>query len=164
MVVVDSSVLILLSKIAKLGLVRESFNEVLTTDEIYREVVEEGKGRKGTSKIKESFEEWIVVENFDLEKAEEIAELEGITTADASLLLLAEKKDSILLTNDRALILVARSRNVEYYWLTTLVLKRVKEGDLGKNEALDLLDELIAAGMNLAPKVYSKLRKKIDEV
>ncbi len=164
MVVVDSSVLIPLSKIAKLGLVRESFDEVLTIDEIYREVVEEGKGRKGTSKIKESFEEWIVVENFDLEKAEEIAELEGITTVDASLLLLAEKRDSILLTNDRALILVARSRNVDYYWLTTLVLKRVKEGDLGKNEALDLLDELIAAGMNLGPKVYSKLRKKIDEV
>ncbi|MFW6142366.1 MAG: hypothetical protein ACOC53_07390 [Candidatus Saliniplasma sp.] len=80
----------------------------------------------------------------------------------ASFSVTAEDSCSTLLTNDRALVLVARSRGLEYYWLTTLVLKAVKEDELGKVEAKDLLTELIRAGMNLKPQVYSLLLKKID--
>ena len=162
MAVVDSSVLIPLSKIGRLELIDKNFDEVVATDEVYREVVEEGKGRKGTSRIKESFDGWISVEGVDDDKAEDMAELEGITKADASLLLLTEEKGSVLVTNDRALILVARSRELEYYWLTTLVLKSVKDGHMGKEESKEVLIDLIDAGMNLKPRVYSKIVKNID--
>lgn len=165
MVVVDSSVLIPLSKIGRLGLIKRNFDEVLTTEEVYREVVVEGKGRMGTSKLKDCFEEWISTKEVDSDKAEEISEMEGIAAADASLLLLAErvKNGSILLTNDKALILVARSRNIEYYWLTTLLLKSVKDGVLSGEEGKKILDDLIDVGVNLETRVYSKIVKKIDD-
>lgn len=162
MVVIDSSVLIPLSRVGSLDLVREVFEEVITTEDIYTEVVEEGKGKKGTSKIKESFETWISKREVDRERAEKIASLEDITPADASLLILSEKTSSILLTNDKPLILVAKSRGIEYYWLTTLLLKAAKDGILERSESKELLEELVQAGMNLKPQVYSKILKKID--
>ncbi len=165
MVVVDSSVLIPLSKIGRLELIERNFDEVLTTEEVYREVVVEGKGRMGTSKLKVCFEEWISTKEVDSDKAEEMAEMEGIATADASLLLLVEKvqDEPILLTNDEALILVARSRNIEYYWLTTLILKSVREEVVSGEEGKKILDDLIDVGMNLDTRVYSKIIKKIDD-
>ena len=162
MVVVDSSVLIPLSKVGRLNLIEENFDEIVTTECIYEEVVVEGKERRGVSKLKECFDDWISIENFDNQRAEEISELEGITTADASLLVLSEDTSSILLTNDRALILIAKSRNVEYYWLTTLLLKSTKEGKLGKNEAKELLRGLLSAGMNLDTRVYSEIIDRIE--
>lgn len=166
MVIIDSSVLISLSKIGRLELIRENFDSAITTEKVYEEVVVEGKGKKGTSKIKDSFETWISKKEIDSRKAEEIAELEGIAIADASLLLLAEdnSSESFLLTNDRALILVAKSRNIEYYWLTTLILKSVKDGYMSRSEAKLAIDELIDVGMNIDTRVYSKIVRKIDEL
>lgn len=164
MVVIDSSVLIPLAKAGSMDLVRKSFEEVITTEDVYVEVVEEGKGKKGTSKLKEAFESWISKKKVDTEKVEEIAELEGIAPADASLLILAENTSSNLLTNDRALILVAKSRDIEYYWLTTLLLKATKEGKLEKSESKELLEELVNVGVHLKPQVYSKVLKKIEHI
>ncbi len=163
MVVVDSSVLIPLSKIGKLELIKDSFEKVITTGYIYSEVVEEGKGRKGTSKIKDCFERWIEVKTVDRQMSEDIAELEGINIADASLLILAEDTSSILLTNDRALIMIAKTRNIEYYWLTTLILKSTKEGRLETVEGKAILGDLVDAGMNLKPQVYSRILKILDD-
>lgn len=163
MVVVDSSVLIPLSKIGMLDLIKAIFEEVITTEYIYRKVVEEGKGMKGTWKIKESFEQWISIKNVDRKMAEKVAELEGVTTADASLLILADDTSSELLTNDRALIMIAKTRNIEYYWLTSLLLKSTKEGKLKVEEAKTILCDLVDVGMNLTPQVYSQILKKLDE-
>lgn len=165
MVVVDSSVLIPLSKIGRLELIKRNFDEIITTEDDFNEVVVEGKGKKGTSNIKESFENWISVKKVDTDKAKDMAEMEGIAVADASLLLLVEKvqDEPILLTNDKALILVARSRNIEYYWLTTLILKSVKEEVVSGEEGKKILDDLIDVGMNLETRVYSKIIKKIDD-
>ncbi|MFW6196902.1 MAG: hypothetical protein ACOC5D_06170 [Thermoplasmatota archaeon] len=162
MVVVDSSVLIPLSKIGRLELIKRNFDEIITTEDDFKEVVVEGKGKKGTSNIKESFENWISVKKVDTDKAKDIAEMEGIATADASLLLLVEKVQNgpILLTNDRALILVAKSRNIEYYWLTTLILKSVRDGLISDVKGKELLDDLVDVGMNLDTRVYSKIIKK----
>ncbi len=164
MVVIDSSVLIPLSKIGQLELIRDNFEEVITTEYVYDEVVEEGRGRKGTWKIKGSFEEWIEIKAVDRGVARDIAEFEGITAADASLLILAEGTSSVLLTNDRALIMIAKTRNIEYYWLTTLILKSTKEGKIKATEGKAILTDLVDAGMNLKPRVYSRILLILDDL
>jgi predicted nucleic acid-binding protein len=47
------------------------------------------------------------------EAAEEVASMDGIAVADASVILLAEADEEILLANDKGLIEVARSHGVE---------------------------------------------------
>ncbi len=82
---------------------------------------------------------------------------------DASLLLEAKQNNKGLLTNDKTLIRVAETRGITTLWVTTLILKHVKEGSITKEEAKELLYKLIETGMNLNSKVYSKILKKIDK-
>ena len=161
--IVDSSALIPLSKIGRLNLIK-NLEDVKTTKKVKKETVKEGKGRRGTSKIKEALEEWIQTREIrESERVKEISDLEGISRTDASLLLMAERNNKGLLTNDKALIRVAETRGITTLWVTTLILKHVKEGSITKEEAKELLYKLIETGMNLNSKVYSKILKKINK-
>lgn len=164
MVVVDSSALIPLAKTGNLKLIMKTFKKVKTTTEIYKEVVEEGKGKTGTSEIKQAFEEWIETKEIKNNMVDEISKLEGIEKADASIILLAEHEKEILLSNDRALIQAARAMGVECYWLTTLLLKCTKEKHITKKEAKEILYSLVEEGMNLRSGVYAKILKEIDKL
>ena len=161
--VVDSSALIPLAKTGWLKLIRDNFNEIITTDYIYNETVVHGKGMEGTSEIKKAFDDWISIKNVNLIHCRELAEIEGITKADASLLILAEKRKDILLSNDRALILAGRAKNIECYWVTSLLLKSLKENIIDRNEAKDILFNLVDRGMNLRNSVFARLLNYIDK-
>lgn len=160
MVLVDSSVLIPLAWSGNLDLLKQQFESVITVDEVYEEVVEDAKGKKGTSKLAEAFEDWIITKEFDFD--EDIAVYEGISRTDAKLVFFAKERDEALITNDRAMVQVAETQNIETYWTTTLLIKAVREETLDSEEAKDILYELVQEGMNLDNKVYSKIIKKLD--
>jgi predicted nucleic acid-binding protein len=164
MVVIDSFALIPLSRIGELLLVKDIFKEVISTQGVYKETVEGGKGRKGTSDLKEAFEKWIRIEEIDEKNALEFAEFEGLEKTDAEVILLVEKRRDILLANDRALIQAARVKGIDCYWVTTLILKAVKEGVVNKQNGRDLIYNLIEEGMNLENKVYAKILREIEEL
>ncbi|WP_204959955.1 hypothetical protein [Salinigranum salinum] len=67
-------------------------------------------------------------------------------------------------TRFNSLVEVARSHGVECWWVTTLLLKRTKEGELTADEATDVLYDLVDEGMNLHPKVYAQVQKKLQEL
>ena len=161
MLVIDSCVLIHLSRIGKLDLLREA-GECCTTDDVYRETVIEGQ--KGKAKIVEAFSKWLIKKNVDRESASQIAKKEGVEVADATLLLLSEQSNGILLTNDKALINLARSRNIEYLWLTSLLLKLCKERKISKKEALEILYELVQSGLSIEARIYAVIERKLKEV
>ena len=163
MVVLDSSALIPLAKIGWLNLIRKNFDEIVTTDHIYNETVVQGNGMEGTSGIKKAFDEWIRIENVDEIQSEELAEMEGITVADASLLILAGKRKDILLSNDRALVLAGRAKHIECYWVTSLLIKSLKEGIIDQKEAKEILFDLVDRGMNLRNSVFAKLLKVFEK-
>lgn len=161
--IVDSSVLIPLSRVGRLSLLKE-FGEIKITEDVYRETVEEAKGREGVSSIREACS-WIsVIRNENEKKVRELAEQEGIESADASLILLAEEKKEILLSNDYYLIRVARSRGIECWWLTTLLLRAAKDKKIKKEEAKQILLSLVESGMRLSIEVYTAILKRIDEI
>lgn len=97
-------------------------------------------------------------------QAEEIARLDGIATTDASAILLAENRSDVLLANDKGLIEVARSHDVECWWVTTLLLSLAKRGTLDGDEAATVLYDLVDRGMNLHPKVYAQGERKLREI
>ncbi|KYK35845.1 MAG: hypothetical protein HXS46_18720 [Theionarchaea archaeon] len=157
MLVVDSCVLIHLSRIRKLDLLR--VDDCCTTDDVYKETVIEGK--RGKSQIAEAFKKWLIKKDVDSSIASEVAQKEGIEMADATVILLTEKVNGMLLTNDKALILVARSRGIPCLWMTSFLLKLCKDGKIKKEEALDILYELVQSGLNIEAKIYAILEKKL---
>ncbi|MEF8787152.1 MAG: hypothetical protein V5A45_14565 [Haloarculaceae archaeon] len=160
MVVVDSSALIPLAWVGRLDLISTAFEDIRTTEEVREEVLTEGK--RGTAALDE-FLEGVAVHNTPA-AADEVASMEGITVADASVILLAEDDEEVLLANDKGLIEVARSHGVECWWVTTLLLSCTKEGDLTADEATNLLYDLVDEGVNLHPKVYAQVQKKLREL
>lgn len=160
MVVVDSSALIPLARIGRLELIASCFDEVRTTGGVRDEVLVDGK--RGTAQL-ESFVETVSVHERP-PRAESVAQLEGISTTDASVILVADETETPLLANDRGLIEVARSHAVECWWVTTLLLKCTKEDILTGDEATDVLYDLVDDGMNLDPKVYAHVQKKLGEL
>lgn len=160
MVVVDSSALIPLAWVGRLDLVTSCFDEIGTTEDVRDEVLVEGK--RGTAAL-ESFLEGVTIHDSP-PQAEDVARLEGIATTDASVILLADETETLLLANDRGLIEVVRTHNVDCWWVTTLLLKCVKEDILTTDEATDVLYDLVDEGMNLHPKIYTQVQKKLREL
>ncbi|WP_254521586.1 hypothetical protein [Natrinema caseinilyticum] len=160
MVVVDSSALIPLAWVGRLDLVSASFDDIRTTDAVREEVLTEGK--RGTAAL-DTFLEDVAIHEPPAD-ADTVATMEGIAVADASVVLLAAADDEILLANDKGLIEVARSHGLECWWVTTLLLRCTKGGDVTAEEATDILYDLVDEGMNLHPKVYTRVQKKLREL
>lgn len=160
MVVLDSSALIPLARTGCLDLVLAVYDELLTVEGAESEVLVPGK--PGAAAL-ESFLDGI--ENRTTPKdAERVAELEGVAETDAAVILLASELDERLLANDRGLVAVARTHDVECDWVTTLLLRCTAQGILDADEAKDVLYELVGAGMNLDPRVYVRVQKELDEL
>ena len=144
---------------------KDFFETVIISENVYRETVENAKGKVGVSTIERATQEWIVVEKLNNKKAaNKMAQLEGIEPADASLLLLAEEMEEPLLSNDYALIAVARARGVECWWLTTFILNMVAKKTVTKKEGKQILLELIESGLRLSAQVYAAFSRRIDEL
>jgi len=158
--VVDSSGLVPLAWVGRLDLIATTFDDVRTTAEVQEEVLTEGK--RGTATLDDFLADVAIHDTPD--RADEVASMEGIAVADASVILLAEADDEILLANDKGLIEVARSHGVECWWVTTLLLSCTKNGDLTADEATGLLYDLVDEGMNLHPKVYSQVQRRLREL
>lgn len=160
MVVVDSSVLIPLSWVHRLDLIdsEPQFDAIRTTEFVETEVLIEGK--PGVAALSEFFDEHVTVEPAP-EKSQKIASMEGIAEADASVILLAEQTGETLLANDGPLVTVAETHGVETWWLTTLLLSRTKHGELGGEEAAELLLTLVERGMNLKPAVFARVQEEL---
>lgn len=160
MVVVDSSALIPLARVGRLELVQTAFDTVRATTSVQDEVLVEGK--PGTAALAAFLEDATLHEPPD--RADEVAQLEGISATDASVILLARDRDERLLANDRGLIDVAETQGVEGWWLTTLLLHCTKEGLLSADDATDVLYELVEEGTNLDPQLYAKVQRKLQEL
>lgn len=160
MVVLDSSALTPLAWVGHLDLIRATFEGLHTTKNVREEVLTEGK--RGTAALDAFFDDVTVHE--PPPDAENVASLEGIAVADASVIRLAADRDEPLLANDNGLIEVARAHSVDCWWVTTLLLATTKDGVLTSDEATDVLYDLVDSGMNLHPKVYAQVTQKLDEL
>ena len=160
MVVVDSSALIPLAWVGRLELISAAFDDIRTTEDVRDEVLTEGQ--RGTAALDEFLADVLVRET--PARAEEVASMEGLAAADASVILVAENTGESLLANDKGLIEVARSHGVDCWWVTTLLLDRTKNGEVTAEEATDVLYNLVNEGMNLQPRVYTQVEKKLREL
>ena len=160
MVVADSSALIPLAWVGRLDLISTAFDTIRTTEDVRDEVLTEGQ--RGTAALDEFLTDVPVRET--PARAEEVASMEGLAVADASVILVAENTGESLLANDKGLIEVARSHGVDCWWVTTLLLDRTKNGEVTAGEATDILYDLVNEGMHLRPRVYAQVEKRLREL
>jgi len=162
MVVVDSSVLIHLSRIGKLSLLKTFFKKIIITPNIYEEMKE---GTIGISEFEKALEDWIILNKpKNLNEIEIVSKLERIEKPDASIIILAREKRDIILSNDYALIKVARSKSIECWWLTTFILHCLARKKIIKEEAKQILFDLVESGMRLDNAVYTAILKEIENM
>ena len=165
--IIDSSVLLPLSRVGRLSLLRDLFGKVIITDEVYQETVKEATGKIGVSAIEQAcnVDKWIEIRSFkDKKMIKKLVELECIAPTDASLILLAEELNEPLLANDYVLIKLATARGVNCWWLTTFILKLISQEKKNGAEGKQILFELVENGMRLSPQVYAVIIRKIDEI
>lgn len=161
MVVADSSVLILLSRINKLALLKKYFKQTMISQDIYDEV----KIGVGASEIEKACKRWIRIgKPKDFNEIDNISKSEDIEKADASIIVLAKEKQEILISNDYALIMVARSKGIECWWLTTFLLRCLKKKIITKKEAKQILFDLVEVGMRLDNAVYAAILSEIENM
>jgi predicted nucleic acid-binding protein len=112
-VVSDSGPLIHLAQINRLWILQKLFGCILVTPSVKVEVVNEGIKRKcpDAAVVDEAFKDgWIKEETLSasaLKQAAKLADGEGISPADAEVILLSRQKKALFLSDDTALLKIA---------------------------------------------------------
>ena len=150
----NSSPLICLSKVGRLALLKELYGEVHIPTAVRDEVLVDGK--EDCVAIKKALQEgWLkVVEPKTFRDY-------GIGPGENQALQLAfEKKDTIVLDDARA-IRIARIMGVRHIRTTSVILQAVTSRKLSRDEAVDVLNNMIGIGYYIAPKYYSRLLTRL---
>jgi predicted nucleic acid-binding protein len=106
----------------------------------------------------------VKLEPHDVKAAARLARNESVDEGDAKAIILAAKLRTVLVANDRLVILSARALGVECLWTTSLLLKAVKTRALTASEALLILRKLAETGLHMRLEVYDSLRAAIEEL
>ena len=158
-VVSDSTILIGLVKIGKLDLLKETFSKVYIPEEVFKEVVERGKGKPGSKVIKETA--WI--EPKPVKDKIQVAFLLGsLEKGEAEVLVLAREleADLILLDEEKA----RKSAVIAGFEIMGLLGLFILAKNLGLiHEVRPLVDELMIKKFRISDKIIEKTLKKADE-
>lgn len=157
-VISDSTILIGLVKIGKLDLLKEIFSKVYIPEEVFKEVVERGKGKPGSKVIKEAA--WI--EPKPVKDKIQVAFLLGsLEKGEAEVLVLARElnADLILLDEEKA----RKSAVIAGFEIMVLGLF-IMAKNLGLiHEVRPLVDKLMIKKFRISDKIIEKTLKKAGE-
>lgn len=158
-VVSDSTILIGLVKTGKLDLLKEIFFKVYIPEEVFKEVVERGKGKPGSKVIKEAA--WIEVKPVK-DKIQVNFLLGSLEKGEAEVLVLAREleTDLILLDEEKA----RKSAVIAGFEIMGLLGLFVLAKNLGLiDEVRPLVDELMIKRFRISDKIIEKTLKKAGE-
>jgi len=159
MIVSNSTPLIALSRIGKLELLREYFNELHIPKEVYDEVVTRGGVLCGAMEIKDA--EWIKVEKVTNKIAVESL-CTDVDKGEAEAIILAKERDAeLLLIDDYAGRELAKRFGLNITGTIGLLLLAAEDKKINLKETID---DLISSGFWLSKKEYDKIVSRTDSV
>ena len=158
-VVSDSTILIGLVKIGKLDLLKEIFSKVFIPEEVFKEVVERGKGKPGSKVIKKAA--WI--EPRPVKDKIQVAFLLGsLEKGEAEVLVLSRelKADLILLDEEKA----RKSAVIAGFKVMGLLGLFILAKNLDLiHEVRPLVDELMIKKFRISEKLIEETLKRAGE-
>jgi predicted nucleic acid-binding protein len=156
-ILVDSSTLIALAKIGKLGVLKTVFENVYITTMIKKEILKEES--PDAEVFKESIGQWIHV----IEYKGNLIELKkyGMDSGEASLFLAAQSKDRLILdeTNARRF---AEAKGLKFTGLIGLIVAAVRRGKLTKEEGLEVINKLAMGDFRIKLELYLWAQEEIE--
>lgn len=170
MAVSDSSPLIWLSKMGKVWLLRDLFEEVLVPEEVYREVVEVGlaEGYSDALVLKDCIEEgWLKSCSLDEQDKGLLRRItrnaQEIHRGEAAAILIAKRKELPLLIDETSGRALAESFGLKPHGTLYIVLRAMRKGLIGKKEAKDSILRMVETGMRIDPALLSRIIKEIEK-
>lgn len=157
-VVCDSGPLIHLAQINRLQILQQLFGKVEVTPSVKIEVADEGILRKcpDAEIVGKAFQDgWLKVETLSTltnKQAEKLAEGEGISNADAQVILLANEKKALFLSDDTTLSRIAEMYGLKTWDTWNLLLEALSRNLITITELCTVMEELGKRKFKLNPK------------
>lgn len=165
-VVSNSSPIMNLAAIGRLGLIKLKFGNVVIPEAVWREVVIDGKGKSGAEDVENS--DWITIQSVRdkalvkaLEKDLDIGESEAITLA-------VENNADVLLLDDKSARLIAANLGLNIIGIIGILIWAKKEGvivqlskeleNLRKKANFRMSEDLIKRALQEVDEIYSLKR------
>jgi len=155
--VVDSTVLIYLSKIGRLGLLDKLFDDVLVPEAVHEEVVVRG--------LEQGYSDAIAVDEADFLSQEEVGNNEGVERlqesanlgpGESEAITLARCRDTYCLTDDRPARKTAESFGVEVGGTVYVLLAALKRDVIDFDEYETAVDDLAETDFRMKASLYKK--------
>ena len=153
----NSTPLIALSKIGKLGLLQEYFGQIAIPNTVYDEVVVNGGILYGAEEVAEA--DWIIVEAAGNSLAVESLSM-YLGAGESEAIVLAKEKDCLLIIDDGDGRKAATNMNMDITGTVGILLKAGRDGKIDMRESLD---ELNACGFRLSDKVRDFILRKVED-
>lgn len=168
----NTSPLIWLSKMGKLDLLRDLFDEILIPKEVYEEAVATGlqEGFSDALIIKEAVDQgWIKITMLDEKEVELCLEMTNhafeLHMGEAQAIALARRmgKETLLLIDESSARAFAEAWGLKVKGVIYVIMTSLRRGILDKKEAKEIMLTLVRKGFRIEPKLLARIIKEIDD-
>lgn len=166
--VFNSTPLIYFTKVGLSKVLEDLRGEKVTSPEVRREVVDEGK-RKGVPDavvLEKLFSNKVfrVVEPKDKEFLSRLLKTRGLHASDAEVLALAREFDGVAVVNDEVARKTAKVYGIAYVGTLYVLVRAVSEGIMTKERAKQSVNEMVFAGWRCSVETYTRIMEVLEKV
>lgn len=168
LLVFNSTPLIYLTKVGLSKVLENLKGEKVTSPEVKREVVDEGK-RKGVPDavvLEKLFGSKVfrVVEPKDKEFLSRLLKTRGLHVTDAEVLALAKELNGLVVVDDEVARKTAKVYGIEYVGTPYVLVRAVLKGLVAKERAKQAVNEMISAGWRCSVETYARIMEVLEKV
>lgn len=167
-IVFNSTPLIYLAKVGLSKVLEDLKGEKVTSPEVKREVVDEGK-RKGVPDavvLEKLFDGKVfqVVEPKDKEFLSRLMKTRGLHVTDAEVLALAKELDGLAVADDEVARKTAKVYGIAYVGTPYVLARAVYEGLVTKERAKQAVNEMVFVGWRCSIESYAKIIEVLEKL
>jgi predicted nucleic acid-binding protein len=168
LLVFNSTPLIYLVKVGLSRVLEGLRGEKVTSPEVKREVVDEGK-RRGVPDavvLEKLFDGKVVqvVEPKDEEFLSRLLKTRGLHATDAEVLALARELNGLAVVDDEVARKTAKVYGIAYVGTPYILVKAVLEGLVAKERAKQAVNEMVFAGWRCSVESYAKIIEALEKL
>lgn len=168
LLVFNSTPLIYLAKVGLSKVLEDLPDEKVTSPEVKREVVDEGKskGVPDAVVLEKLFSSNVfrVVEPEDKEFLSRLLRTRGLHVTDAEVLALARELDGLAVVDDEVARKTAKIYGIAYASTPYVLVRAVCEGIMSKERAKRAVNEMVFAGWRCSVETYAQIMAILEKV
>lgn len=164
--ILNATPLIYLTKIGLSKLLEDLKAEKLTSPEVKREVVDEGK-RKGIPDaiiLEKMFQKGIfkIVKPKNQQLLSTLLQTRGLHKTDAQILVIAKEHNGVAIIDDEVARKTAKIYEIPYAGTPYILMRAIVQKLITKQQAKKAIEQMITAGWRCSIETYTKLIEAID--